>query len=208
MHHKARTRCLAPSTRSERVSHGWRDEHRQGPSLLLHRAETATVTYHDGGARGTSQPVSSPYASITCITCITCPNQQRTTTHAEPCCRISPTDLVVTELQPFRAMCGMDTWAGKTCAAMMTREGARDLHVLRACTEFRAFVWVRKHGCASGWRADRAQNDEISSREVDEQRFSSSDRQHLTTIQSRIQWSLRGCSSANPWFMPHTSDPA
>ena len=51
------------------------------------------------------------------------------------------------ETGALRAMFGLDTCSGATCAAMMARKGQRDL-VLRASS-----AWLRRHCFASGWRA-------------------------------------------------------
>ena len=48
-----------------------------------------------------------------------------------------------------------------------------------------------RRGFASGWPAEHARNDDILSRDVDKQRFASSDRPHLAITQPRIHSSCR-----------------
>ena len=95
-------------------------------------------------------------------------------------------------------LCLAWTCSGATCAT--TR-----LFVVKACTEF-----VDSLGYAStvscGWRARHARNDDIPWREVDEKRLAPSGGPHLTTTQSRIQWSCRGHFSQNSWLVPQSRD--
>ena len=85
-------------------------------------------------------------------------------------------------------------------------ETTRRLLCCQSMHRVRAFAWVRKHGFASGWRAGHARNEGNPSR--DEKWFAPTDRPHLTSKQSHIQWSCRRYSSANSRLIPHTSDPA
>ena len=82
-----------------------------------------------------------------------------------------------------------------TCVVMMTRKKTPTCSCCQHVCRVRPF----------GYASTRCKRMTTQSQQVDEQRCAPSGRPHLTTIQSRIQWSCH--TSANPWFVPHTPAP-